>query len=301
MTEIGTLREVTEVTEASSLATDVAAGALLLPLMNANDFAEPGLCEVNGASYLYNEVTDDGSLVLDSSNPLSAAAVADEPVYSLSDLGTREVKRVAWVRLDDEGDPVPATIPTGKQGMFRLGDVDQQTLVEVEATRNGLVVVQRIVDEDSFDATMMYVPMAAAAKGSNQAIPHNTWTQVNGWFPTKLDQVGYDSVTSEFIIQVDGWYAVKFGATFASNTTNVRALRIFTTYLGVDIGPSRDVRVPSQGVVGMETNQDMSFLAGTRVRFEAWQNSGADLDVRGSNIFTSPPETNCSIRRVGPR
>lgn len=302
----GVLVEVTEAQDSSTLIADVSIGGLLLPLQNADDFPEPGLCSVAGASYLYNEVTDNDELVLDSSTPLLANLLADDEntVYALSDPGTEDVVRTVWVRVNGEPKPIPSSLPTGMRGYFRLGDADAGALVKIRSTASGYEVVSRPVDEDGLDLTSTYVPTVSAAKGTSQAIPHNTWTTLTGWFVTKRDRITADFFGG-FTVERSGLYDVRFGVSFDTNTTGQRAIRM-RYYLedGTDIGPSRNIRVPSEGYVGIETNQIASLTVGMRVTFEVFQNGsgvGNTLDVLGSNVYTAPPETDCNIRWVSPR
>lgn len=174
-------------------------------------------------------MTDDDELVLDPSNPLLTSLVADdaESVYSLSNTGTREIVRHAWVRLDEDGDAVPAVVPTGMRNYFRLGDVDAGSLVKVRDVGAGYEVASRPVDSDELFADRatiherLYVegtididgtmsaddqPSLSRYRTTDVNIPASTWTLLA--FPaTGSGDQGFTSTGSNtFTPSVSGTY-----------------------------------------------------------------------------------------------
>jgi hypothetical protein len=219
-------------------------------------------------------------------------------------LGRPESPWIAEVLIDeDDEEPVEADIPTGMRGFFPPGTAAAGALVDVESTPTGYRVASRPMDPDEFDGTKTYVPGLRGAKGTNQTIPHNTWTTLTGWFLLKRDRLTHSLSPERFIFEVDGEYDFRIGATFTggSNLGGNRAVRMrFWDAAGNDMGVSRMVKFPSDGSTAVETAQYHTVLAGQGVSFEAQQLSGETLEIAGSNVFTSPPYTDCNIRWVGP-
>ena len=141
--ETGTLADVTETEEGSSLVVDVLAGGLGLPLMDCGCLQGAGSVRVGRRDVpvlrRYRGRRAGAGLV----DAAVADVGAEQPVYSLSNTGICERVRRRWLYLDDEGDMVPAEIPTGMRGYCRVGDVGAGSLVEVKSTGKGLQAVSR--------------------------------------------------------------------------------------------------------------------------------------------------------------
>lgn len=298
MAESGLVEAVTAIEVQTHLTADAAAGATVLTVESTEQFDPAGgQLSVSDGTPVDYLTCDDTTITLAAS--LVASADDGEPVTLVLG-GQRATQWVAEVSFGEE-ETVPVPVGYEQRAMWPPGPYDPAVPVTVSDD------LSRIIDTPgrtpSIDASYVDWPAAKAAKGSNQAIPHNVWTKLTGWFTLKLNQVEFDAGTGEFVFLRDGEYDVRLGVTFDTNTSGQRAIRMHYTFLGVDVGPSRDVRVPSEGYVGIETNQSVSVTAGQRVYFEVFQNGsgvGNTLDVLGSNVFTDPPETECSIRYVGP-
>lgn len=139
----GVLKTVIE-GEGISLVGDHAAGSSVLNVSNGG-FRSAGRCQIDGVVYRYTRSED----VLSISPSMTAAQDDGEPVVLLSPTGAPEANRVAVVDLDMDGDPesdVRASIPGDLAGYYPLGDVVAGTLVEVQDTPYGYVIVNRPVD-----------------------------------------------------------------------------------------------------------------------------------------------------------
>lgn len=298
MIERGVLQFVEDRPEGSSLSAAVTIGALLLPVVNGQDFSQDGgLLSLGDNSYLYTGKTSTGELVLDAANPVEANADAGDPVLSLNDLGQAESVWIAHVLMDeDDEELVEATVSTADRKHLSLGDGDVGALVDVEDRGNGYQFVSRPYDPAEFDGLKMYAPMRMAAVGSNVSIPHNTWTTVTAWFTMKSDRVGLD-LNGRFEIRESGLYDCRFGATFANNTSGNRAIRVVSFDVAGNMTVHRQVKIPSDGQVALETAQLLQLWGGlSSVAFQVWQSSGAALDLVGSNVLAGEAtRTDCAV------
>jgi hypothetical protein len=299
--EQGTLVQVLNPAQGSSLTVDVAAGAEVLPVASLSDFYDDGgILQAGDNTYVYSGFDPDAkTLLLD--DPLTTALSEGDEVLSLNALGRPESSWVAEVLIDeDDEDPIEADIPTGMRELFAPGTTAAGALVDVETTATGYRVASRPVDPDEMDGTRIFNPEALALKFDDQPIPHVEWTTVTGWFPYKLDRVTYDGFTGRFTFLVDGAYDIRFGATITSGAIGNRGVRMrYWNAEGLDIGVSRMFKALGEGSAVIETNQIRRTFAGLSVSFEVQQQSGAELLIAGGDIL-DPPLTECAIRYVGP-
>jgi hypothetical protein len=301
--EIGTLVQVLNPAQGSSLTVDVAAGAEVLPVASLSDFYEDGgILQAGDNTYPYSgyDITAK-TLLLD--DPLTVGLSEGDEILSLNALGRPESPWIAEILIDeDDEEPVEADIPTGMRGFFPPGTAAAGALVDVESTPTGYRVASRPMDPDEFDGTKTHVPFLRGAKGTNQPLPHLAWTTLTGWFLLHRDRLTHSLSPERFIFEVDGTYDIRVGVTItAGGPTSNRAVRMrLWDAAGNDLGPSRMVKVPSDGSTAVETAQYHNVVAGMAVSFEAQQQSGVDLEIAGSNVFTSLTYTDCAIRWVGP-
>jgi hypothetical protein len=121
--------------------------------------------------------------------------------------------------------------------------------------------------------------------GTNQSIPNNSWTKVE--FNTEdYDSLGeYDSVTNyRFTAQNAGYYFIGTVLAFATNTTGMRkaAIKKNASY-------AQEVsQLPVAGERAMVNGATILYLAaGDYVEIEAFQDSGASLDISIFNNHTT--------------
>lgn len=279
------------------LTADAAIGATVLMVESTHQFNnEPGDMVAVGAQAAIEILSSDEETITLASG-LPAAAIDGDPV-TLVRGGQRATFWDAEVDFGEE-ETVPVPIGFDQREKWPAGEYDPP--VPVLVSDDLAAILDAPGRTPSIDGTLTYVPASAGAKGSNQSLAHNTWTTLLGWFTFKLARVTFDAGTGIFTVLEDGIYDFRLGVTFDTNSTNQRAIRMrYYSTTGVDLGPSRMVRFPSDGFTSLETAQYRGLFAGESVSFEAWQNSGVALDILGSNVFTSPPVTDCAIRWVGP-
>lgn len=295
MNVTGRLIEVVEEFEGSSVKGDVAAGATTFPLADLGDFAEDGLCSILDAPYAF--VVDEGAGTLVVDPPLAAAAEDGTPVYSLTWDSKRQSELVAVVDLlDDEAGVARAEVPVALRPMYPVGPSLAGALVDLATTESGYVVTGSPMRGLSIDAASVYNPFVSAYLSSDVSWPNDTYKAITTWGIARMEDVTHDAATGKFTIQTSGVYDVRCGVTFAAGgDVGVRAVRPqFETAAGN--APGRTVRIPGTGITGFETAQIKEFVAGESVYFEAYQNSGAALDMLG--VLAGSVRTTATILRI---
>ncbi|MGI8682079.1 MAG: hypothetical protein ACR2JO_08110 [Mycobacteriales bacterium] len=139
----------------SHLVADVAAGVDALPVDQVSAFSETGgRLLVDGLTLDYTGVDVDTDEVF-LGFPLQVPVSADDPVSVLHDDGSAWVEHVANVSLDEDGDDVPATIPTALVGYFVEGFYDPPVRVEVSLDSGTYVVSSRPGQSPVFDGSVI--------------------------------------------------------------------------------------------------------------------------------------------------
>lgn len=286
----------------SELTADVAAGSLVLPVEHTGQFddgPDGGSVLLNGTIYTYSEdaVDDEADTIT-----LDTATVADantgDAVTAVSG-GQACIDLVLGVSLGG-APPIDVVVPFRDRDLWPEGEYDEPVPVLLSDDQ------ERIEDvpgrTPARDLSFSYAPRANTFLPNNVAVPSgDPWTNITTWFPPFLDQMDYDGATGRFIALVDGTYEIKFGATFAANSTGSRGVRMrYFAGDGTDLGPSRFLKIPADGTTAIETNQEHGLFAGTSVSFEVYQSSGGTLDLVGVNAFVTAATTEVSIRWVAP-
>ena len=144
MLEYGKVVEVSEELAGSSLAGDVAAGAILLPVVEASDFDERGgQLSINGETLAYSTVNMESDVItLDAVTPLTAAGAEGDMVAIYPDAPIRS----ALVELEYAGDAVLVRVPHHLSAMLPLGirEAEQQESVTIDRS-SAMWVIQDVI------------------------------------------------------------------------------------------------------------------------------------------------------------
>lgn len=286
----------------SELVADVAAGSLVLPVDNADQFDDDdngGSVLLNGTVYTYSAgAIDEDAATITLDTVTDAAATTGDAVTAVSG-GQPMIDLVLHVSLGD-GDDVEVVVPFNDRDLWPEGEYDEPVRVVLSNDQERIEDVPGRMP--ARDQSYSYAPRCWSYLPSDIAIPNdNPWTNITTWFSPFVDQMEYDAVNGRFVALVTGTYAVKFGATFASNSTGSRGVRMrYWGVDGTDLGPSRAIKIPADGTTAIETNQERGMYAGMAVSFEVYQNSGGTLNLRGVNAFVTAATTEVSARWVTP-
>lgn len=288
----------------SELVADVAAGSLVLPVEWTGQFdddVDGGALSLNGDTYTYSagaidETVDPPTITLDSVT--LAAATEGDAVTAVSG-GQQRTDLVLHVSCGG-GDDVEVVVPFNDRDLWPEGEYAEPVQVMLSDDLERIEDVPGRVP--ARDQTYAYAPRCWSYLPSDIAIPPgDPWTNITSWFSPFTDQMEYDAVNGRFVVLVTGTYSIKFGATFAANSTGSRGVRMrYWGADGTDLGPSRFIKIPADGTTAIETSQERGMYAGVGVSFEVYQSSGGTLNLVGSNAFLVPATTECAIRWVSP-
>lgn len=292
----------------SELVADAAAGASTVTAQDPTPFEVGGQVAIDGTAYEVTSVaevddpdeTDSTNAVLTLSPALSAAVTAGTRVDLWS--GTQVLTDVKLdVVIAPDEPPITVTVNANQRKDWAALEGPLEPPITVTLSDDLGALFDAPGYSPTFDLTQSAAPLYTAAKGADQTIPDNTWTTITGWFTLKDDRIHLDALGQRMTVDVDGWHDIRCGVTFANSGVGNRAMRpVIYGFDGSLIGPMRQVKIPADGNTTIETAQRVFLYAGQSVSFEVWHTAGANLAIRGSNVFTSPPVTDCSIRWEGP-
>lgn len=268
----------------------------ILYVADVADFDEQGgSVQVNDNVYVYTAIDDDASTVTLADPGLSAAATAGDKVdiYDTTD-GKVAIEYVAGAVLDgmDPADPIEVSLRHNLAPLLQSairGEASES--VEVERVDGQLQVVNVLGKEAAIDATFSYAPIFRSVKGSDSAVPTGTWTRVAGWFTFQSVDVGLQ-LDGRLIVEKDGVYDCRCGASFSASGTGARGVRLVRHDIFGGTLELRKVQVPNATgahQTTIETNQLVPLSVGEAVSLEVWHSAGADLNVLGSNPFIGDP------------
>ena len=309
MSVSGQVVEVVVRPRGSELVADAAVSATTVTVQDPTPFDAGAQVRIDGTTYTLVDVAEvddpddsestNGVLTLDAGLAATVTEGTTVDLWSGSQVLDDVVLNV--VTTADEP-PVSVTVSAGQRKDWRALEGPVEPPVTATLSEDLLVLLDAPGYSPTFDSTMSSVPLIYAARGSNQTIPNNTWTTVNGWFVFPSDRISVDPTFGYmFTVEVDGWYDLRLGVTFALNSTGSRAIRPHIYGVdGSDKGPMRQVKIPADGSTTVETAQLVRLVAGQRVTFEVWQSSTGDLEINGSQVLIEQAQTDCSIRWVGP-
>ena len=152
-TDVGTIVEVSTVVLGDELATDVAAGATSLVVVDAADFQEDGGALSIGTEVIDYTAADDETSTLMLATALASAHTAGERV----ELSPRSLEKLAQVMVGDSDESVQATVPHALWDRIADGirDEGQGEVVELELVGTEYVVTNVVGSEPVVDASYM--------------------------------------------------------------------------------------------------------------------------------------------------
>jgi hypothetical protein len=113
---------------------------------------------------------------------------------------------------------------------------------------------------------------------------NNAWVSIEWTAADRRDTDSYHAAGSEAVVipaGLGGWYNLSGTIAWASNVTGTRMLR----YTINGAGDDRIFAVPTtSNTLGFRASfsRDVLLVAGDTLRLQAWQNSGATLNVEGT-------------------
>lgn len=298
----GTFLEPLTIPEGSQATAAVAVGGTVIPVKNLNNFLDAGgRCQIGESdettakSYSYTLDETTSSLIL--SSALTVAVEEGQPIYSLSDNDRDESLLRALIRLDDDGDPIPATLASG----LRLEDLDAALLagteVTLESTDEGWRIVALDYELPAINRAVLRTPLISLTLSANQSIPDSTPnTLLTGWGGAAGTKAGlYGRFRNEIMVRggsdgvditVPGAYLIIATVDWTSNSSGGRTSNLSIERGGVEVDATQSAGPPAPG--GRSTQQvSRLFVAegNETVKVTVSQSSGASLNVR--TVFTS--------------
>jgi hypothetical protein len=262
---VGEVRSVEKGGSQTELVAAAPAGAITLSVeMAEGNFNEDGgQLLLNSNTYDYDSVDVDADIITLTA-PLPVAAAVDDPVQAV-DAGAPEVEWTVNVAIDD-GDPIPAAIPTDKIGYFPEGNYDQPMQVAIELRGDRYEAVSQPFREASFDGGAVWNPhsfrdMAAAT------IPNNLSVDITAWGNGETD--GVTATSGGYTVQYPGVYYMAALVGFVANSTGRRRVHIHRNGLQVAFAAStadpsantfvstfRQMRLAELDVITVQVSQD---------------------------------------------
>lgn len=272
--------------QGSELTVAAAAGATVLNVEDITDFDDGETLEINGRRVDYTTVDEDSDTVTLAAG-LTAAAAVDDRVLVVT--GGQVASDYVLYVDHGPGDPAEVVIPFGDRDLWPEGDYDEPVQVLLSDD------LERIEDvpgrTPQRDGAYTYNPLVSGYLATNTAWPDATWKAVGWTFEDQID-VPYDSATKRLVIAVPGIYHIVAGAVFASNDTGRRGLAIWLVRDG-STQLLRRIVIPADGLTGTEGSRICRLYEGDQVYVEAFQSSGAALDLVDRT-------TNVGLLRVSP-
>lgn len=135
---------------------------------------------------------------------------------------------------------------------------------------------------------------ALLATDNSQSPASGTWTTITGWTVPAESSSGITRSGGIFTVAKAGSYMLTIGISFAANGTGIRGVRPLINGAGGQNALFATPGATFQGYAAL--NQEVYLAANSTVAFQAYQNSGGALALRGDagGLYST-----CSIRRVG--
>lgn len=293
----GMLTEVLEDPEGSAVVGDLAAGVSVVPVAETSDFGDEGTCRIGEVDYTYTVDHDASELTI---TPVLASPVDDgDPVAEVGATGEVEStwKAVVLLDLDDEGEPIQATIWDRER--YRLGVYDPPEPIEVDSVADGYEVAGQSTQSPTIDSSAVQTPVLSARRTADGNVADATDVTLTSWtVESSTSEVIAAPVAGEFVFAEPGHYMVLMTARWANNSTGRREAWPVWHHASGDVPGPADSR-PAEAITGLSTHiTDVRYCeAGEAVSMLVKQTSGANLTLRGGS---SQPTTTIRIIRVGP-
>lgn len=298
----GRLVSVTPETDGGNVVTAAPATTTGLTLDDVLDFDDSGWLVLNGGAPLaYTSVDEDAGTVT-----LAAAVGVAVEVDDRVDVfnpgagagGSIVVEYAAQVLLDDqdpEAKPIEAELSHNLVQLLgtKVRDLTGEwvTLEQPDEASDDYTVVGVSGKRPQSDGAYTYNPLVSGHLAANTAWPDDDWNVIPWTFEDQVD-VPYDPATRKFTIVVAGKYLISVGGAFESNSNGRRGVAIWIENAG-GLVLGRRIVIPAEQVTATEATRIIRLYAGDRVYLEAFQTSGAALD-----LLANP--TTVDILRVAP-
>lgn len=222
---------------------------------------EGGEVAIGDVVYPYTKADHDSGVITLAST-VTVAASTDDPVRLLTVIGEPAEEWTAWVRLADNDDPYPASIPSTRTQFYVEGD-----------EQAGATLTLDEVDGDYEVASRPQHTPYMARRATAASIATSTWTPVTGWTDVVSQGLTVES-NGSVTITYPGFYAIDATPAFASNSTGARYGRIMVN--GVLVGQAS---TPGDFITFVTVMARTILNTGDNVVLEVQQTSGASLDL----------------------
>jgi hypothetical protein len=275
----GTVTSVAANPLGSELITDAAAGDTVLFVDMADHFAEEdgGQLLLNGALLSYDSADPDAETVTLSS-PLAVAASVGDFVAAV-EAGKAAVEWVADVAIDD-GDTIPAVIPTSLIAFFPEGTYDDEVTANIALVDDEYEVTSQPQRDPSFDGQVVYNPHATLIPNVVSIPGDGTWTQLTSFTVVEADQM---TVGTNVTIVVGGYYAYSVSIPYSSSPPGRRRVRLLVNgnQIGHDTASADDLTYTTVSINGAHRFAELDV-----VTVEVAQTSGAGLTLEATGSPT---------------
>jgi hypothetical protein len=271
---VGEVRSVEKGGSQSGLTTAAAPGAITLTVeMAEGNFNEDGgQLRLNDNTYDYTAIDVDADTITLTA-PLPVAATIDDPIQSI-DAGNIEIEWTALVAIDD-GDPIPATIPTALIGYFPEGTYDQPVQVAIQLSGDSYEVASQPLRDASFDGGAVWNPHAFRDVTA-QNVADSFWARINSWSVGEADGVTVGATSSTtYTIQYPGVYFISVQVAFATNGTGVRRVRLMRN--DTDQIAYNSTAADAGSATYVLTTRELRLVEDDTISVDVWQTSGATL------------------------
>jgi hypothetical protein len=273
---VGEVRSVEKGGSQTELTAAAPAGAttLTVEMAEGNFNEDGGQLLLNGNTYDYDTI-DVETDIITLTAPLPVAAAIDDPVQAV-DAGATETTWTALVAIDD-GDPIPANIPTDKIAYFPEGTYDQPMQVGIDVRGDGYEVVSQPLRDPSFDGGAVWNPhsfrdLAAAT------IPNNLAVDITAWGNGETD--GIIATSGGYTIQYPGVYFLSVIVGFVVNDTGRRRVHLHCN--GPQIAIATSTADPSANTF-VATSRQIRLAELDVITVQVSQDSGAGLALLVGN------------------
>lgn len=271
----------------SELTAPVLAGATTLPVENLAFFDDVGdRLVLNGEILTYTDEDEDTDEITVAVGPTADADVGDKVL--VYDGGQVTCDYVLVVDVGP-GDPADVIIPFEQRDMWPEGTYDDpvQVILSDDYERIESVPARHPARDAGFISTAFTTGYLA----NDDSWPNNTWTTIN-WVVSDFGKsrkhgravIGGVSATSltTFTIDEAGVYDVRCGGRFEADGADIgkRGMRAVFTIAGVSTLGFPQM-TDSNGITGVAVSQLVWLEVGDTVEFQAYQNSGASIDLLG--------------------
>jgi len=260
------------------------AGVVSLQLDDASDFDADGGIAMSPAGLLTYDSVDHDTDTMSLVTPLPTA-LADETRIDLwdperADVVTEVIASIALEGTEDEGDPFEATVPHGLRAYLPDGiRTSAGEVVEIDVEAEEVIDIPGRTPQ--IDGRAVWNPHSRRTF-NGQTLSNATWEKLLGWSDLETDGITFTNGT--WTVVSGGWYAIDSSATWTSNATGRRRLRLMLNgVVGDGMGMPADPDSDTQGALSPQ----LRLIEGDQIELWAFQSSGAGLQVKAGAFSIS--------------